>query len=33
MRLGAEFFENLTIEKVDVIVEEWDGKGERSRYC
>lgn len=33
MMIGAEFYENLTIGKVDEVVEEWGEKGERSRYC
>ncbi|MBI1225625.1 MAG: NADH-quinone oxidoreductase subunit NuoE [Bacteroidetes bacterium] len=33
MMIGADFHENLTLEKVDALVKEWDGKGERSRYC
>ena len=33
MMIGAEFFENLTIERVDEVVEGMKRSGERSRYC
>jgi NADH-quinone oxidoreductase subunit E len=33
MMIGAQFHENLTIEKVDEVVEAYGRSGERSRYC
>ena len=33
MMIGAEFFENLTIERVDEVVVAFEKTGERSRYC
>jgi NADH-quinone oxidoreductase subunit E len=33
MMIGAQFHENLTLEKVDQLVAAWREKEERSRYC
>lgn len=33
MMIGADYFENLTIDKVDAVVDEWGAKGNRSKYC
>lgn len=33
MMIGADYFENLTIEKVDEVVDGFEQRGERSRYC
>lgn len=33
MMIGADYFENLTIEKVDEVVEGMERSGVRSRYC
>jgi len=33
MMIGADFYENLTIEKVEEVVEGFERSGERSQYC
>ena len=33
MMIDADFYENLTIEKLGAVIQQWDGKGERSKYC
>jgi NADH-quinone oxidoreductase subunit E len=33
MQVGAEYHENLTLEKVDQLLDQWKTEGKRSRYC
>jgi NADH-quinone oxidoreductase subunit E len=33
MQVGAEYHENLTLEKVDQLLDQWKAEGKRSRYC
>ncbi|MFZ4784505.1 MAG: NADH-quinone oxidoreductase subunit NuoE [Flavobacteriales bacterium] len=33
MQVGAEYHENLTLEKVDQLLDQWKSEGKRSRYC
>jgi NADH-quinone oxidoreductase subunit E len=33
MQVGHEYHENLTLEKVDQLLDQWKSEGKRSRYC
>jgi NADH-quinone oxidoreductase subunit E len=33
MQVGADYYENLTLEKVDSLLDQWKAEGKRSRYC
>ncbi|MFN6379056.1 MAG: NADH-quinone oxidoreductase subunit NuoE [Flavobacteriales bacterium] len=33
MQVGHEYHENLTLEKVDELLNQWKAEGKRSRYC
>ena len=33
MQVGHEYHENLTLDKVDEILNQWKAEGKRSRYC
>lgn len=33
MQVGHEYHENLTLEKVDELLNKWKAEGKRSRYC
>jgi len=33
MQVGHEYHENLTLEKVDQLLDQWKAEGKRSRYC
>lgn len=33
MQVGEEYHENLTLEKVDNLLDKWKSEGKRSRYC
>lgn len=33
MQVGEDFHENLTLEKVDSLLDKWKSEGKRSRYC
>jgi len=33
MQVGADHYENLTLEKVDSLLDQWKVEGKRSRYC
>lgn len=33
MQVGDEFHENLTLERVDELLDKWKAEGKRSRYC
>lgn len=33
MQVGHEYHENLTLDKVDALLDQWKAEGKRSRYC
>lgn len=33
MQVGADYYENLTLDKVDELLDQWKSEGKRSRYC
>jgi NADH-quinone oxidoreductase subunit E len=33
MQVGHEYHENLTLDKVDALLNQWKAEGKRSRYC
>ena len=33
MQVGHEYHENLTLDKVDELLNQWKAEGKRSRYC